>query len=138
MPDRLPPRLLRFACNDTVNGCHCEERSDEAISRQPPRGRNHPFGFDDQPRWTLDELCRRFEKWAVVPNISDLIVRNGGSRMDSLGSLNAFVQAAEARSFTIAGRQTWRVVVGDRQGGGADGGTARRAPLPPNVFDRLG
>ena len=25
--------------------------------------------------------------------------------MDSLGSLNAFVQAAEARSFTIAGRQ---------------------------------
>src|SRR6266404_2028854 len=27
------------------------------------------------------------------------------SRMDSLGSLNAFVQAAEARSFTVAGRQ---------------------------------
>jgi DNA-binding transcriptional LysR family regulator len=26
-------------------------------------------------------------------------------RMDSLGSLNAFVQAAEARSFTVAGRQ---------------------------------
>ncbi len=25
--------------------------------------------------------------------------------MDSLGSLNAFVQAAEARSFTVAGRQ---------------------------------
>jgi DNA-binding transcriptional LysR family regulator len=25
--------------------------------------------------------------------------------MDSLGALNAFVQAAEARSFTIAGRQ---------------------------------
>jgi len=25
--------------------------------------------------------------------------------MDSLGSLNAFVQAAEARSFTLAGRQ---------------------------------
>jgi DNA-binding transcriptional LysR family regulator len=25
--------------------------------------------------------------------------------MDSLGSLNAFVRAAEARSFTIAGRQ---------------------------------
>jgi hypothetical protein len=49
--------------------------------------------------------------------------------MDSLGSLNAFVQAAEARSFTVAGTATWRVVVGDRQGGGADGGTARRAPL---------
>src|SRR4029450_12150817 len=39
------------------------------------------------------------------PNISDLIVRNEGSRMDSLGSLNGFVKAAEARSFTIAGRQ---------------------------------
>jgi DNA-binding transcriptional LysR family regulator len=25
--------------------------------------------------------------------------------MDSLGALNAFVQAAEARSFTVAGRQ---------------------------------
>src|SRR6267378_2119297 len=37
--------------------------------------------------------------------MSDLIVRCGGSRMDSLGSLNAFVQAAEARSFTLAGRQ---------------------------------
>jgi hypothetical protein len=32
-------------------------------------------------------------------------VSSGGSRMDSLGSLNAFVQAAEARSFTIARRQ---------------------------------
>ena len=41
----------------------------------------------------------------MVPNISDLIVRNGALRMDSLGSLNAFVQAAEARSFTIAGQQ---------------------------------
>src|SRR3984885_2395484 len=28
-----------------------------------------------------------------------------GPRMDSLGSLNAFVRAAEARSFTVAGRQ---------------------------------
>jgi hypothetical protein len=27
-----PPRLLRFARNDTAKGCHCEERSDEAIS----------------------------------------------------------------------------------------------------------
>ena len=33
------------------------------------------------------------------------IVRNGALQMDSLGSLNAFVQAAEARSLTIAGRQ---------------------------------
>src|SRR6202166_3005267 len=56
-------------------------------------------------RWSLDELSRRFEKWAIVPNTSDLIVRSGGSRMDSLGSLNAFVQAAESRSFTVAGRQ---------------------------------
>src|SRR5205823_12296715 len=44
-------------------------------------------------------------KRAIVPNTSDLIVRSGGSRMDSLGSLNAFVQAAESRSFTVAGRQ---------------------------------
>src|SRR6201987_1169456 len=41
----------------------------------------------------------------MVPKISDLIVRNGGARMDSLGSLSAFVQAAESRSFTVAGRQ---------------------------------
>jgi hypothetical protein len=27
-----PSRLLRFARNDTTNCCHCEERSDEAIS----------------------------------------------------------------------------------------------------------
>src|SRR5712675_911067 len=56
-------------------------------------------------RRTENELSRRFEKWATVPNISDWCVRNGGSRMDSLGSLNAFVQAAESRSFTVAGRQ---------------------------------
>jgi hypothetical protein len=30
-PIRLSPRLLRFARNDTVSACHCEERSDEAI-----------------------------------------------------------------------------------------------------------
>jgi len=28
----LLTRLLRFARNDTVSDCHCEERSDEAIS----------------------------------------------------------------------------------------------------------
>src|ERR1700757_1202214 len=56
-------------------------------------------------RWSQDELSRRLEKWAIVPNISDLIVRNGALRMDSLGALNAFVRAAEARSFTVAGRQ---------------------------------
>src|SRR5258708_40261202 len=48
---------------------------------------------------------KRLEKRAVVPNITDLNVRNGDLRMDSLGSLNAFVQAAKARSFTAAGRQ---------------------------------
>jgi hypothetical protein len=32
MPDGAETRLLRCARNDTVNGCHCEERSDEAIS----------------------------------------------------------------------------------------------------------
>jgi hypothetical protein len=58
------------------------------------------------PEIVLDlDFSRRFEKWAIVPNISDSFVRSGGSRMDSLGSLNAFVQAAEARSFTLAGRQ---------------------------------
>jgi hypothetical protein len=29
---RPQPRLLRFARNDMCHGCHCEERSDEAIS----------------------------------------------------------------------------------------------------------
>src|SRR5258705_11930908 len=56
-------------------------------------------------RWTQDGRLRGFENPAMVPNISDLDVRNGGSRMDSLGSLNAFVRAAEAPSFTVAGRQ---------------------------------
>src|SRR5215831_12635947 len=28
----MTSRLLRFARNDTASGCHCEERSDEAIS----------------------------------------------------------------------------------------------------------
>src|SRR5712672_1060888 len=55
--------------------------------------------------WTQEGLSRRFQNWAIVPNLSDCSVRNGGSRMDSLGSLNAFVRAAEARSFTVAGRQ---------------------------------
>src|SRR6202007_189821 len=36
---------------------------------------------------------------------SDWGVRNGALRMDSLGSLNVFARAAEARSFTVAGRQ---------------------------------
>jgi len=46
------------------------------------------------------------ENCARVHNISDVNVRNGEhSVMDSLGSLNAFVKAAEARSFTVAGRQ---------------------------------
>src|SRR6476620_6212902 len=49
---------------------------------------------------------KRLEKQASVPNITDMDVRKRGySRMDSLGSLNAFVQAAEARSFKVAGRQ---------------------------------
>jgi hypothetical protein len=52
-----------------------------------------------------DELSRSFEKRAKVPNISDLGVRNEDLQMDSLGSLNAFVQATETRSFTVAGRQ---------------------------------
>src|ERR1700740_1791050 len=47
----------------------------------------------------------RFENCAIIPNISDWGVRNGALRMDSLGSLNAFVRAAEAQSFTVAGRQ---------------------------------
>jgi len=46
-----------------------------------------------------------FENQAAVPNILDCYVRNEAVPMDSLGSLNAFVQAAEARSFTVAGRQ---------------------------------
>jgi hypothetical protein len=79
------------------------------LSRTPGGTRSAPPRFNEHGEassWLLDdELSRSFEKWAAVPNISDLGVRNGGSRMDSLGSLNAFVQAAEARSFTIAGRQ---------------------------------
>src|SRR5579863_2133944 len=56
-------------------------------------------------RWTEDVIFRRFAKWAIVPIISDFDVRNGALWMDSLGALNAFVRAAEARSFTVAGRQ---------------------------------
>jgi hypothetical protein len=54
------------------------------------------FIWDFLPGWLTGKPSRRFEKWTAVPNISDLIVRNGDSRMDSLGSLNAFVQAADA------------------------------------------
>ena len=60
--------------------------------------------------------------------------------MDSLGSLNAFVQAAEARSFTIAGRQLGvsssaidKAVarIEERLG-------MRIFPLRSSVFDRVG
>ncbi len=45
------------------------------------------------------------EKQAKVPNLSDDSVRNlPGAAMDSLGSLSVFVQVAETRSFTAAGR----------------------------------
>src|SRR5204862_7978697 len=44
-------------------------------------------------------------KQAILPSRSDMGVRYVGARMDSLGSLNAFVRAAETRSFTVAGRQ---------------------------------
>jgi hypothetical protein len=36
---RLSSRLLRCARNDAVNGCHCEERSDEAISLRQSKAR---------------------------------------------------------------------------------------------------
>ena len=38
---RPASRLLRFARNDSVRACHCEEHSDEAISVKVRTGGNH-------------------------------------------------------------------------------------------------
>jgi hypothetical protein len=68
-------------------------------------------------------------------------IRNGDLQMDSLGSLNAFVQAAEARSFTIARRQ---LGVSSLAIGKAVARIEERLGMrifsPPlnSVFDRLG
>ena len=45
-PRRPLPGLLRCARNDSSNSCHCEERSDEAISRGAEG--DHLFGSDHQ------------------------------------------------------------------------------------------
>lgn len=45
------------------------------------------------------------ENWDTVRNNSEYFSIINEVSMDNLGSLNAFVQAAEARSFTVAGRQ---------------------------------
>ena len=37
--------LLRFARNDIVSACHCEEHSDEAISVKVRTGGNHLSGL---------------------------------------------------------------------------------------------
>src|SRR5258708_3622131 len=78
-------------------------------------------------RWTQDELSRRLEKWAIDPNISDLIVRNGAADGQS-GIAECLRSGGRSPKFHSCGAATWRVVLGDRQGRGADGGTARRAP----------
>jgi hypothetical protein len=43
---RPASRLRRFARNDSVSACHCEEYSDEAISVKLRTGGNHLSGFD--------------------------------------------------------------------------------------------
>src|SRR6266404_1028513 len=44
-PPEAPPRLLRYARNDNTAGCHCEERSDEAISAMQSRQRIEPWKY---------------------------------------------------------------------------------------------
>jgi hypothetical protein len=70
----------------------------QLLDRFPVRrlGELRCIHLDFLPGCLADELSRWFEKWALVLNISDLIIRSGGSQMDGLGSLNAFVQAAGA------------------------------------------
>jgi hypothetical protein len=62
-----------------------------------------------QARRNGPEHLTRFEAthlWAIFPNISDIHVSNERQEvLDSLEALSAFVRAAEARSFTDAGRQ---------------------------------
>jgi hypothetical protein len=45
LPGRPASRLLRFARNDSVSVCHCEEYSDEAISVKVRTGWNHLCGL---------------------------------------------------------------------------------------------
>ena len=45
LPGRPASRLLRFARNDSVSACHCEEYSDEAISVKVRTGGNHLSGL---------------------------------------------------------------------------------------------
>ena len=45
LPGRPASRLLRFARNDRVSACHCEEYSDEAISVKARTGGNHLSGL---------------------------------------------------------------------------------------------
>ena len=45
LPGRPASRLLRFARNDSVSACHCEEYSDEAISVKARTGGNHLSGL---------------------------------------------------------------------------------------------
>jgi hypothetical protein len=45
LPGRPASRLLRFASDDSVSACHCEEYSDEAISVKVRTGGNHLSGL---------------------------------------------------------------------------------------------
>ncbi len=45
LPGRPASRLLRFARNDSVSACHCEEHSDEVISVKVRTGGNHLSGL---------------------------------------------------------------------------------------------
>jgi hypothetical protein len=45
LPGKPAWRLLRFARNDIVSDCHCEEYSDEAISVKVRTGGNHLSGL---------------------------------------------------------------------------------------------
>jgi aryl-alcohol dehydrogenase-like predicted oxidoreductase len=45
LPGRPASRLFRFARNDSVSACHCEEYSDEAISFKVRTGGNHLSGL---------------------------------------------------------------------------------------------
>jgi len=49
--------------------------------------------------------CEIKDNWDIVPINSDKNSKMRGAELDKIGSLTAFVLAADARSFTLAGRQ---------------------------------
>jgi hypothetical protein len=70
LPGRPASRLLRFARNDSVSACHCEEYSDEAISVKVRTGGNHlsefaPLVATEQSTATVEKAVQNLERVGI-------------------------------------------------------------------------